>query len=399
MRGAVGLGLEDDLKIAAIGLGQVVGEARHTIQMAAARGVLVFVLFGVFLKVVHRPHNQVLGVLGFARVLFQLEGLAHGDAAHVPAHTPALVVDGQRFHPHPRVMRAKRAVAVTGGVVIDLLVFLRMRPLGHRLDRGQIRLRLLKVIAVQGDLARGHRLGAAPAEDVILVQGGVVVGLAEGDGGMPGDRLVRPAAIGQHQLLGRAGMVEEEVDPFLLHQPAQEIIVGFAVLHAELSLLVGMRGLVGQIRGEAVLAQHLLYDLDHRLVLKDPAVLGAGQKPQPGADLGAVMRLPVMDAQKARFDAGAVDRPFRAVLLGHIDRQGLADDVAQVKVHIRRDELDRGLGDFAHAIAHTGASELHLGFGQRSLDTRNCRHSAVLSGIRPSPAPRYAWGWPMSSNS
>ena len=73
-------------------------------------------------------------------------------------------------------------------------------------------------------------------------------------------------------------VLEVVVNPLLFHEPADEVEIRLAVLHAV------SPGPVGSIEGffeirEAVIAEDLLDDVGDFLLLKDPAIGGPRQEP------------------------------------------------------------------------------------------------------------------------
>src|SRR3546814_7095404 len=102
-------------------------------------------------------------------------------------------------------------------------------------------------------------------------------------------------------------VAEEVVDPFLFHQAADEIEAGFAILHAVFPLAIGAAEGVFEV-GEPQVAKHLFDDLRDGQVLKNTAIGGAGQQPQPGPKgrmvTGDLARVTVSVA--TRNDAGTM---------------------------------------------------------------------------------------------
>jgi hypothetical protein len=75
-------------------------------------------------------------------------------------------------------------------------------------------------------------------------------------------------------------VLEEVVDAVLLHQSANEIQIGLAVLNAIFELRTGT--FLGQLRfvvGEAAIVEDLLDDVGRLLVLEYPAIGGSRQQP------------------------------------------------------------------------------------------------------------------------
>ena len=86
-------------------------------------------------------------------------------------------------------------------------------------------------------------------------------------------------------------VLEKEIDPFLLHQPADKIEIRFAVLHAMIHLAVTACER-GRVIVETVILEHFLQDAGNghfvgrfgHGTVKDSAIGGARQKPKPGHD-------------------------------------------------------------------------------------------------------------------
>ena len=76
-------------------------------------------------------------------------------------------------------------------------------------------------------------------------------------------------------------MLEEIIDAVGLHQPADEIEIRLAVLHAIFERRRRAGGLVTKI-GEAAVGEDLLDDVDRRLLREDLAVRGPREQPEPG---------------------------------------------------------------------------------------------------------------------
>ena len=86
-----------------------------------------------------------------------------------------------------------------------------------------------------------------------------------------GHRFVHVGAVGQHQVVLGLAVVEPIEDAFFFHQPADEVEIGLAVLHAVTASLERTPGLDRDAAGW-VFAQHLLDDVERRLVLKDAQI-------------------------------------------------------------------------------------------------------------------------------
>lgn len=149
-----------------------------------------------------------------------------------------------------------------------------------------------------------------------------------------GHRGVGAIGVGQHQYMAVLLMAEEVVDPFLLHQAADEIKAGLAVLHAVFPLAVRPAQGVFEV-GKAQVAKHLLDDLRDAQVLENPAVRGAAQQPQPGAQRHLVTGelAPVDVLAAARNDA--VEVPLAAVRQLHAHAHRLAQQLVEIDVGVQ----------------------------------------------------------------
>ena len=102
-----------------------------------------------------------------------------------------------------------------------------------------------------------------------------------GDFFVTGKGVVGTERIGQHQHVPVALMFEIIVDALLLHEPADEVEIGFPVLDAVVPGAVSTTQRLFEI-GEPMVPEHLLDNIRDGHLLENPAVGGAGQKPQPG---------------------------------------------------------------------------------------------------------------------
>src|SRR5262249_3305240 len=134
-------------------------------------------------------------------------------------------------------------------------------------------------------------------------------------------------------------VIEVIIDALVLHQAADEIEIGLAILHAVLPRMMRARKLVGYL--SAIDTQHFLDDVGHRLVVEDAAVGAASREPQPWAQGRAVgvsvtrgKRSALLLGRLAKAGDVGVQVARRAVILG-FEHQG----------HVRAEEvlgLDRG---------------------------------------------------------
>ncbi|VFT50321.1 Uncharacterised protein [Pseudomonas aeruginosa] len=133
-------------------------------------------------------------------------------------------------------------------------------------------------------------------------------------------------------------MAEPVVDAFLLHQPADEVETGLAVLHAVFPLAVGAAQGVLEV-GEAEVAEHLLDDVRDLLVLEDAAVGGARQQPQPGAQGDLVAGELAVAGSLAASGDDAVEMPPAAVVQFQRQAGRLAQQPVEWQVGVFRDQF------------------------------------------------------------
>jgi hypothetical protein len=196
-------------------------------------------------------------------------------------------------------------------------------------------------------------------------------------------------AVGENEPVLAFGMAEEIEDALLFHQPADEVEIGLAVLHA-----VRTRGVAaGQpvVVDALVVVEDLLDDLRRRQVLEDPDVGATRQQPEPRLQLQPVREEAAGDAFEARRGDDAVE-PALATGLEHVDRNRgrLAEQLVDREAAVLRDRddlvVERARELFAgthrpevqHPLAERRNRKLHL---QRQRLVRHRTDSD--SGERP----------------
>ena len=105
--------------------------------------------------------------------------------------------------------------------------------------------------------------------------------------GIAGRRLVSAVRVREDQLVLARRVPKKVIDTFLLHQAADEVEVGFAILNEIFPRAILGRQRLDEIR-EPVLAKDRFYDLRDGLILEDAAVVGLIEQPEPGAELRAI---------------------------------------------------------------------------------------------------------------
>jgi hypothetical protein len=248
--------------------------------------------------------DQVLEVRRVLRVVDQREGAARHHRAQVAASPAAAAGRAGGFHAGARQVAAFVGVAVVARPLVHLLrVVARVARHAGRLPEPGARLGEVEIV---GDpLARFQVLDAAEMAAVLLVDLVARRVVADGVIRLALERLVSPRVVHQHQPVGTLPVLEEVVDAELLHQPRDEFEVGLAVLDLEHPLGVAVGDAL--FRRKAVVGEHLLDDLQHRLVLEDPVVAGAGRQDQPGPQDDFVDAPAVLVLHEARAGDQAVD--------------------------------------------------------------------------------------------
>lgn len=138
------------------------------------------------------------------------------------------------------------------------------------------------------------------------------------------------------------GVLEKIVDALLLQEPADELKVRLAVLHAVLPLRIGA-GQAGLKIGEAAVAENLRDNFWDRLFLEDAAVRGTGEQPEPGSQGDLVL------------DQGAV--------LGRAELSEAASDaveVAHAAIRQRQGDIQRFAEELVRRNRPVGAEQIQL---------------------------------------
>ncbi len=224
-------------------------------------------------------NHQVFAVLVQARVVAQVEQMARPDTPGASPQANSLVLGLDRLDAGPCIVFAVLALHILARVVVERVVGRGMGApdIGAHFQAGA---GTLEVVVVEAQRAGLDLARHVPVEEVValaMAEARRVIGHA----GVAGRAVVRAVGIGEHQDVALLFVAEPVVNAFLLHQPADEIEAGLAVLHTVFPLAVGAREGILEI-GETKVAEHLLDDVRDLLVLEDAAVGGARQQPQPG---------------------------------------------------------------------------------------------------------------------
>ena len=152
-----------------------------------------------------------------------------------------------------------------------------------------------------------------------------------GDLLIAGKRDVRAVGIGKHHGVAPFLVPEEVIDALLFHQPADEVEVGLAVLHAIDALGVGRRQFCFEV-SDGIFLEDFLDDLRYRQILKNAAVGAAGKKPRPGADPRRIEMVATVHAGLGKTGDEAVEVARIAIWQFELDGDVLRQNVVQVNV-------------------------------------------------------------------
>ncbi len=237
----------------------------------------------------------------------------------------------RRLLPAPRVDPVE-TLRVLPGIVVDLQLvhalhlqivrLLSNRKARHDLRLGlQVRFRQLETVIPESVLPGTDLLLLLPCPDPVLVPN-PSLDLFVDELALPRQVRVVGGAVGNDHLVVAVGVLEEEVDSLLLHQPRSEVEVRLPVLYAVVSRLVFLvQPPVHREPGE-----DLLQDLRHRHPLEDPALRLAGQQPDLRHELCLVLGEELVLPTLGEPHAEPVQVRLAAVRQREIDRDLLAQD-------------------------------------------------------------------------
>src|SRR6185312_4739409 len=190
-----------------------------------------------------------------------------------------------------------------------------------------------------------------------------------------------------HDVLGR-GMLEKIEDAFPLEQPAEEVEIRLAVLHAVLEIAVGAVEAQVEVAESRLLAD-ILEDRRHALLLKDAAVRRSRQEPEPGPDDGAVLVETIAVAGLLEFSDHAVEVPHRRrVRRCERDGQRLAEGLIGIEITAVAEQGDLAMKGQAQLLDMAHARKYELIRLERALDLYGpvvlvCAGHAKFSCPRP----------------
>ncbi len=281
--------------------------------------------------------DQVLAVLIGPRTAVEIEQVAGRDPSRIRLSLQDFMRSVQLLEPHLGVELAFRNLRVAARIVVDPVVGIRVLVRMH-VPLLQLRTRLAEIEVVGHEPARVDLLRHDPALHVLFVGERRRVRRDVRNRRIFRQRLMRPRRIGQHQLELPQLVLEEIVDPLVLHQPADEIEIGLLVLHAVIPGPIGTRQpLLHHVR---ILAEHLRQDRRRIHLLEDLAIRRPRHVPDPRPHhrLVAVEPPVAADQREPRHLAVQVAPPERLRLHFHRDvlaEQAVHRDVRRHPHHLQ----------------------------------------------------------------
>jgi len=145
-------------------------------------------------------------------------------------------------------------------------------------------------------------------------------------------------------------MLKEIEDAVLLHQARDKIESGLAILDNIFALGVAALGEVLKVL-EAVILKHFLDDLGDGLLLKNLAIGGACEEPEPRDDFCLIVA-------KAVIPTGATETAYEAIpmtliIAGMLDLEGylLADDIFEGNRVVFGEQLRCHVKEFGNTLS------------------------------------------------
>ena len=200
-------------------------------------------------------------------------------------------------------------------------------------------------------------------------------------GFVAGGGLVRGAGVGEHELVLTVVVLEEVVEAFLLEQALDEVQVALAVLHQVVpdAVLGAQQHL--EI-AHAVLTEEELRDLGHALVVEDAAVAVLAQKPEPGAQGGAVAGVVAVLPHLRKLGDDAVELPQRAVRALERDGGVLAEQLREIERVFGAQQIDLVGEQLAERFA-TGHRVEREALSQGAREHRRSRQKHISLSTEP----------------
>jgi hypothetical protein len=304
-------------------------------------------------------------------------------AAGVGLTAELLVLGMQFLDPPPGVRLTVAVVLVLSRRIEDFEVCCCVATLNGR-PSPQILLRLLKVVVIVYVSARLRRSLGRPGSHILPPC--AASPRLKLECFVPGKALMGTSRIGQYQHVASRLVLEEIVDPLLLHQSAHEIEIGLPVLHAVGPLAITAAQRILEIAEPAV-TEDLLDDIRGSHVLENPAIGVAGQEPQPGDQRGLVLDEPAGETDVRKAADETVEVSLGAPRQPRPDRDLVPDQPIEIQILPFADQIDVELERLPQLLGpvHRIKQQHVVPRGSRDckLAMLLCRHLRCLSACRP----------------
>ena len=321
--------------------------------------------------------DQILAVLVLAWLLLELEHAARRDPTRIAGPLHDLHLRLQFLQADAYVGLALALAVVFARVVVDLVLRFGVVALVSGLLQ-QLDARLLEVEVVDGVRPRLHLPGKAPFGDPLPLDAQRALAADEGELRVARVRLVRARRIAQHRGVLAVLVGEVVVDPLLLHQPADEVEVGLAVLHAVFPRLVRAREAIELVGGDRVLAEDLLDDLGHLLILEDAAVRAAGEEPQPGPPHDAIAQVAPKHSHEREGRHVGIEVALATVGQLDPDRHVVPEQLVRVDVVALAQHIDLVFEEPTEFLARGDRVKEQHSVTERRGDLHDPRHTVPL---------------------
>src|SRR5713101_276717 len=272
--------------------------------------------------------QKIIAILVSAGMLVQMKFVTWGERAAVAGTGDQVVGGFFFFHAKFGDGVAFGFINVDAGIVINF-VFGVATDLGDGLHVGhQGRVRRLKVIVGECVLAGAQLLFSAPAPHDVFLQERAAGGVVEAHFMLGGTVFVHLGLVGKNQLVSVLIVLEEIEDAVLFHQARDKVEGGLAILDNVFALGIAALGAVLKIL-KAVVLKNFFHDFGNSLLLKNLAIGGTGEEPEPGDNFGVVITEAIVTAHASEAADKAI--PIPLVITGMVDLEShlLADNVLE----------------------------------------------------------------------
>src|SRR6267154_429615 len=240
--------------------------------------------------------QKIITVLVGAGVLVQIKFVARTKRAAVAGAGNHVMQGLFFFHAKFGDGIAFGFLGMDTGIIIDF-IFCVAADFGDGLDIGhQGAVGSLKIIVGKSVLAGTQFLLGAPAFHNVFLQEGAAGSVVEAHFMLYGTVLVNLRFVGEYQLVAVLIVLKEIENAIFLHQASDKIVGSLAVLDDVFALGVTALSAVLKIL-EAVVLEDFFDDFGNSLILKNLAIGGTRQEPQPRNDFRTLTSEPIVTAQ------------------------------------------------------------------------------------------------------